>query len=60
MPHPERAAHIGQLARGLGGAWGARRDRALAAGDGSAFDDGPGMAIFRALASHLLPVGGGT
>ncbi|HEY6193640.1 MAG TPA: phosphoribosylformylglycinamidine synthase I, partial [Candidatus Eisenbacteria bacterium] len=22
MPHPERAAHLGQLARGLGGAWG--------------------------------------
>jgi phosphoribosylformylglycinamidine synthase len=50
MPHPERAATLGQVSRAIGGAWGERRDRALAAGDGSAFGDGPGMAIFHALA----------
>ena len=51
MPHPERAASLGQVSRSIGGAWGARRDRALAAGDGSAFGDGPGMAFFRGLAA---------
>jgi len=59
MPHPERAARLGQLSRGLGGVWGARRDRALAAGDGSAFEDGPGMVLFRALARHLSPAAEG-
>jgi phosphoribosylformylglycinamidine synthase len=53
MPHPERAASLGQVSRSIGGDWGARRDRALAAGDGSAFADGPGMAIFHGLARHL-------
>ena len=53
MPHPERAASLGQVSRSIGGAWGARRDRALAAGDGSAFGDGPGMAFFRGLAASL-------
>jgi phosphoribosylformylglycinamidine synthase I len=56
MPHPERAASLGQVSRAIGGEWGARRDRALAAADGSAFGDGPGMAIFHGLARHL---GGG-
>lgn len=53
MPHPERAADLGALARGIGGEWGRRRDAALAAADGSAFTDGPGLAIFRGLARHL-------
>ena len=53
MPHPERAATLGQVSRSIGGAWGARRDRALAAGDGSAFGDGPGMAFFHGLAAHF-------
>ena len=50
MPHPERAATLGQVSRAIGGGWGERRDRALAAGDGSAFGDGPGMAVFHGLA----------
>ena len=50
MPHPERAATLGQVSRAIGGDWGGRRERALAAGDGSAFGDGPGMAIFHGLA----------
>ena len=53
MPHPERAASLGQVSRSIGGAWGTRRDRALAVGDGSAFGDGPGMAFFRGLAGHF-------
>ena len=53
MPHPERAATLGQVSRTIGGDWGARRDRALAAADGSAFGDGPGMAFFHGLAQHL-------
>jgi phosphoribosylformylglycinamidine synthase len=53
MPHPERAADLGQVSRAIGGEWGTRRDRALATGDGSAFGDGPGMVLFRALAAHL-------
>jgi phosphoribosylformylglycinamidine synthase len=53
MPHPERAASLGQVSRAIGGDWGARRDRSLVAGDGSAFGDGPGMAFFHGLARHL-------
>ncbi|MEQ1834554.1 MAG: phosphoribosylformylglycinamidine synthase I [Candidatus Eisenbacteria bacterium] len=53
MPHPERAATLGQVSRGMGGEWGQRRDRALAAHDGSAFADGPGMGLFRALARYF-------
>lgn len=53
MPHPERAAELGQLSRGMGGEWGQRRDRALAARAGAAYADGPGMVLFRALARHL-------
>ena len=53
MPHPERAVDLGQLSRTIGGVWGGRRDRALVAGDASAFGDGPGMALFHALARHL-------
>ena len=53
MPHPERATTLGQVSRAIGGAWGVRRDVALAVGDGSAFGDGPGMAFFRGLAAHL-------
>ena len=53
MPHPERASTLGQVSRTMGGDWGVRRDRALAAADGSAFGDGPGMAFFHGLAQHL-------
>jgi phosphoribosylformylglycinamidine synthase len=53
MPHPERAAELGQLSRGIGGDWGLRRDHALAAHDHSAFADGPGMGLFRSLARQL-------
>ena len=53
MPHPERAAALGQVGRSIGGEWGTRRDHSLAAGDGSAFGDGPGMVLFHALAQHL-------
>jgi phosphoribosylformylglycinamidine (FGAM) synthase-like amidotransferase family enzyme len=53
MPHPERATSLGQVSRAIGGDWGARRDRSLATGDGSAFGDGPGMAFFHGLARHL-------
>jgi phosphoribosylformylglycinamidine synthase len=53
MPHPERAVTLGQVSRTIGGGWGERRDRALAAGDGSVFGDGPGMAVFHGLARHL-------
>ena len=53
MPHPERAATLGQVSRAIGGAWGERRDRALVDADGSAYADGPGMAFFRGLAGFL-------
>ena len=53
MPHPERAATLGQVGRAIGGSWGERRERAFAAADGSAFADGPGMAFFHGLARHL-------
>ena len=53
MPHPERAVELGALSRGVGGEWGRARDTALAAHDDHAFDEGPGMALFRALARHL-------
>jgi phosphoribosylformylglycinamidine synthase len=53
MPHPERALALGQVSRAIGGEWGRRRDRALAAGDGSAFGPGPGLTLFRGLAQHL-------
>jgi phosphoribosylformylglycinamidine synthase len=53
MPHPERAAELGFVSRGMGGEWGRGRDAALAARDGHAFDDGPGMAVFHGLARHL-------
>lgn len=53
MPHPERAIELGQVARSVGGEWGRRRDQALAAANGSAFGEGPGMALFHGLAAHL-------
>ncbi len=51
MPHPERAQDLGALARGIDGAWGRRRDRALADGDLTA--PGPGLLIFDGLRRHL-------
>ena len=53
MPHPERAADLGQVSRSVGGAWGERRDASLAAADGSAFGEGPGMVFFHGLARAL-------
>jgi phosphoribosylformylglycinamidine synthase len=53
MPHPERAASLGQVSRAIGGAWGERRERALLEADGAAFADGPGMAVFHGLARHF-------
>jgi len=53
MPHPERAADLGQVSRAIGGAWGAEREQAQARADGSLYGDGPGMAFFRGLARHL-------
>lgn len=53
MPHPERAIELGQVARGVGGEWGRRRDAALAGSYGSAFGEGPGLALFRGLAAQL-------
>lgn len=53
MPHPERAVHLGQVSRSIGGAWGARRDRGQAALDRSAFGEGPGMALFHGLARAM-------
>jgi phosphoribosylformylglycinamidine synthase len=51
MPHPERAQDLCGLARSVGGEWGARRDRALAAGEADA--EGPGLMLFRGLRRHL-------
>jgi phosphoribosylformylglycinamidine synthase len=55
MPHPERAQDLGGVARGVGGAWGRRRERALdeGAGDGN----GPGLALFEGLRRHLQEAG---
>lgn len=51
MPHPERAQDLGGIARGIGGPWGERRDRALAHGerDGA----GPGLLLFEGLRRAL-------
>ncbi|HYM80098.1 MAG TPA: phosphoribosylformylglycinamidine synthase I [Candidatus Limnocylindria bacterium] len=51
MPHPERAQDLGALARTVPGAWGERRDRALAAGEPD--QPGPGLELFSALRRHL-------
>jgi phosphoribosylformylglycinamidine synthase I len=51
MPHPERAVDLGQLARGVGGAWGERRARAAETGRGD--EAGPGQALFAGLRRHL-------
>ncbi len=51
MPHPERAQHVGSIARGISGDWGARREEALARGDDAAA--GPGMVFFAALQRYL-------
>ena len=53
MPHPERVADLGAMARGVGGAWGARRDAALERGSDDAFADGAGMLLFRGLHAHM-------
>lgn len=54
MPHPERAADLGALAREVGGEWGARRDEAADAGEGGLDAPGPGLALFEGLQRHLL------
>jgi len=53
MPHPERAADLGQVSHSIGGEWGARRERAQSRADGSLYGEGPGMEFFRGLARHL-------
>jgi phosphoribosylformylglycinamidine synthase len=53
MPHPERAITLGQVSRRAGGEWGRRRDAAVAAADGSAYGEGPGLALFHGLVRHL-------
>jgi phosphoribosylformylglycinamidine synthase len=57
MPHPERALDLGAMSRGVGGAWGERRVRALehapGAGNGGAAE-GPGLALFAGLKRHLV------
>ncbi len=53
MPHPERAADLGSVSRLMGGDWGRRRDAAVAAADGSAYGEGPGLMLFHGLARHL-------
>lgn len=54
MPHPERALHLGALSRGLGGAWGETRDRAMESGaPGAAYAAGPGRVFFEALRRHF-------
>jgi len=53
MPHPERVLDLGAIARGIGGAWGARRDEALARGGGDVHAPAPGRALFAGLAAHL-------
>jgi phosphoribosylformylglycinamidine synthase subunit PurQ / glutaminase len=52
MPHPERALDLGQVARGIGGEWGGRRERAALAGR-AAGEPGPGRALFEGLRRHL-------
>jgi phosphoribosylformylglycinamidine synthase subunit PurQ / glutaminase len=52
MPHPERALDLGQVARGAGGEWGARRDRAAETG-AAAGEPGPGRLLFEGLRRHL-------
>ena len=53
MPHPERVAELGAVARTVGGDWGARRDAALAAGGAAPFAPSPGMSLFVGLRAHL-------
>ena len=54
MPHPERACDLGALARGVGGEWGERLDRALEqGGEGASNVPGPGFGLFEGLARHL-------
>ncbi len=51
MPHPERAQILAQVPEDLSGPWGDARRRGGRTGDLSA--DGPGLALFRALARCL-------
>lgn len=53
MPHPERAVHLGALARGIGGEWGERRDEAADAGGQALEGGGPGLALFEGLRRSL-------
>lgn len=56
MPHPERAADLGALAREIGGEWGDRRDRAADQGGDASNAAGPGLALFEGLKLHLEAV----
>jgi phosphoribosylformylglycinamidine synthase len=53
MPHPERVLDLGAVARGVGGAWGARRDTALERGGDGAMAGAPGLLLFEGLRAHL-------
>ncbi len=54
MPHPERALDLVALARGIGGEWGERRERALEhEGAAALAAAGPGLAFFSGLARHF-------
>jgi len=53
MPHPERALEVGAIARGIGGEWGARRDRALERGGAEPHAPAPGTLLFTGLRRHL-------
>ncbi len=53
MPHPERVLDVGAIARSIGGAWGDRRDEALAHTSDDALADSPGMTLFTGLRAHL-------
>lgn len=53
MPHPERVLDVGAIARSIGGAWGERRDEALAGLGDDALADAPGMTLFTGLRAHL-------
>jgi phosphoribosylformylglycinamidine synthase len=53
MPHPERVLDLGAIARGIGGEWGDRRDRALERGGAEPFAGSPGLLLFEGLRAHM-------
>ncbi len=56
MPHPERAAWLGQVAVGGTGAWGARKVESW--GDRAAMEaPGPGLKLFKSMAGYIMKEG---